>query len=204
MARINWEHPRVLRYIRDDVSSLEGIVPATERSRRQLLSELVFENLVASEDVEIDAAMVDRYQQVIETHHYDKQWIQGLGEQLQNSSQWRKAARLKGGLLQLAQDLVKSVRKSRGDLSLVGERERISIMAQLALQQLGPQQLTTAVGLTIQQIKAATDFKQIQMILQQRIGQIEKFQNARPSPRWPKSRGPSSALGKMISRPCGI
>ena len=161
IADINWEHPRVLNYIVDEAKSLEDFVSATERGRKKLLSEVMFNILANSEGVEFDQEMVSRYQQVIENHNHDEQWLQGLGPQLQNSPQWGQTLRLREGLLQLARDLVRSVRKSRGELELVGgHKEQMALVAQLARQQLKPKQLATAIVLTLEEIEAAKDFEQ--------------------------------------------
>ena len=171
MELINANHPLIFTYMRDHIISLERndkddlvstFVDVIEQSRKKLLLDLILETLKNSAN-DLNEAMIDRLDSLIKGQHGDTEWRQRIRLQLKDSSYWHEMMKWQKGPELLSRDIIRSVRKIRGDLRVVESyQEQMKMLTQLALKQLGEHSLTTTVFLIAQGLEKSTGLEKAQ------------------------------------------
>ena len=171
MELINANHPLIFTYMRDHIISLERndkddlvstFVDVIEQSRKKLLLDLILETLKNSAN-DLNEAMIDRLDSLIKRQHGYTEWRQRIRLQLKDSSYWHEMMKWQKGPELLSRDIIRSVRKIRGDLRVAESyQEQMKMLTQLALKQLGEHSLTTTVFLIAQGLEKSTGLEKAQ------------------------------------------
>ncbi|MCY4643463.1 MAG: hypothetical protein OXB88_02500 [Bacteriovoracales bacterium] len=137
-----------------------SLAKAVDRTRKDILLELFLPLLDLGDSTVKDPA-VERLIDLVQEHTFDRYWIDGLPGRLRQSSDWAKLTQAWGGergLDKLALDLIKSVKKINGDLSVLGDdKEKLKLLMELAAQILGPRRYTQAVALSVRELEGFDD-----------------------------------------------